>query len=277
MIGISVIFFDWLVKQWCYIKIFPLEISGSKTLRIWHNICGCNIHWQKKETKHPITTTLKASWRQTDTDPAVWLTNKSKKCLVRIWGRAHLNLLLDSAMCAWQGACENRPIKSPALHHCRFSEYGCSTAEFGKKTLIVACKTCVGVSLLFPCVMNKGSPQLLMFIGFCHGAMIMNACLPLCRRGLLTYVYSGVFVWMNALVARSGSYIVRLSVCDLHGLTSPFLRQNWASIGLCLNLPNLPLIVQIPWKAYEKHGTSLYCETGVPSSGHLSDLDLRTQ
>ena len=164
MIGISVIFFDWLVKQWCSIQIFPLEISGSKTLRIWHNICGCNIHWQKKETKHPITATLKTSWRQTDTDPAVWLTNKSKKCLVRIWGRAHLNLLLDSVMCTWQGACENRPIESPALHHCRFSEYGCNAAEFGKKTLIVACKTCVGVYL--PCIMNKGSPKLLIFIGF---------------------------------------------------------------------------------------------------------------
>ena len=40
-----------------------------------------------------------------------------------------------------------------------------------------------------------------------------------CRRGLLAYVYNGVFVWMNALVAGSGSYIVRLSVRDLHGPT----------------------------------------------------------
>ena len=40
-----------------------------------------------------------------------------------------------------------------------------------------------------------------------------------CRRGLLAYVYSGVFVWMNALVAGSGSYIVRLGVRDLHGPT----------------------------------------------------------
>ena len=92
----------------------------------------------------------------------------------------------------------------------------------------------------------------------------MTECLPLCRRGLLAYVYNGVSLTMNALVAGTGSYIVRLSVRDLHGPTSPFLRRNWASIGLCLNLPNLPLIVQIPWKAYKKHGTSLYCETGAP-------------
>ena len=69
---------------------------------------------------------------------------------------------------------------------------------------------------------------------------------------------------MNALVTGNGSYIVRPCGHDLHGPTCPFLRQFWASIGLCLNLPNLPLIVQIPWKAYEKHGTSLYCETGAP-------------
>ena len=30
---------------------------------------------------------------------------------------------------------------------------------------------------------------------------------------------------MNALVAGSGSYIVRLSVRDLHSPTSPFLRR----------------------------------------------------
>ena len=29
---------------------------------------------------------------------------------------------------------------------------------------------------------------------YCHGAMIKNECFPLCRRGLLAYVYSGVFV-----------------------------------------------------------------------------------
>ena len=68
---------------------------------------------------------------------------------------------------------------------------------------------------------------------------------PWCRRGLLAYVYNGVFVWMNALVAGNGSYIVRPCGHDLHGPTSPFVRQNWASIGLCLNLPNLSLIVQI--------------------------------
>ena len=40
------------------------------------------------------------------------------------------------------------------------------------------------------------------------------------RRGLLAYVYSGVSLTMNALVAGNGSYIVRLSVRDLHGPTS---------------------------------------------------------
>ena len=40
------------------------------------------------------------------------------------------------------------------------------------------------------------------------------------RRGLLAYVYSGVSLTMNdALVVGSGSYIVRLSVRDLHGPT----------------------------------------------------------
>ena len=39
------------------------------------------------------------------------------------------------------------------------------------------------------------------------------------RRGLLAYVYSGVSLTMIALVAGNGSYIVRLSVCDLHGPT----------------------------------------------------------
>ena len=53
------------------------------------------------------------------------------------------------------------------------------------------------------------------------------------RRGLLAYVYTGVSEWMNALVAGNGSYILRLSGHDLHGPTSPFVRQNWASIGLC--------------------------------------------
>ena len=53
----------------------------------------------------------------------------------------------------------------------------------------------------------------------------MNLCLW-CRRGLLAYVYNGVSDRMNALVAGNGSYIVRLSVRDLHSPTSPFLHQN---------------------------------------------------
>ena len=48
------------------------------------------------------------------------------------------------------------------------------------------------------------------------------------RRGLLAYVYSGVSLTtqlLNALVVGNGSYIVRLSVRDLHGPTSPFVRR----------------------------------------------------
>ena len=49
---------------------------------------------------------------------------------------------------------------------------------------------------------------------------------PFSRRGLLAYVYSGVSLTKNALVAGIGSYIVRLSVRDLHGPTSPFFCLN---------------------------------------------------
>ena len=60
--------------------------------------------------------------------------------------------------------------------------------------------------------------------------MIMIACLPLCRRGLLAYVYNGVSLTMNALVAGNGSYIVRPCGHDLHGPTvstfSPPLAPN---------------------------------------------------
>ena len=45
-----------------------------------------------------------------------------------------------------------------------------------------------------------------------------------CRRGLLAYVYNGVSVWMNALVAGNGSYIVRPCGHDLHGPTVSILR-----------------------------------------------------
>ena len=52
------------------------------------------------------------------------------------------------------------------------------------------------------------------------------------RRGLLAYVYSGVFVWSNTNECLSGgncSYIVRLSVRDLHGPTpsSHAYSANW--------------------------------------------------
>ena len=41
-----------------------------------------------------------------------------------------------------------------------------------------------------------------------------------CRRGLLAYVYNGVSLTKNPLVVGTGSYIVRLSVRDLHGPTT---------------------------------------------------------
>ena len=57
----------------------------------------------------------------------------------------------------------------------------------------------------------------------CRGAMNNKGLLvPCSRRGLLAYVYNGVSLTMNvlnALVAGNGSYIVRLSVRDLHGPT----------------------------------------------------------
>ena len=54
----------------------------------------------------------------------------------------------------------------------------------------------------------------------CRGAIDNKGLCLWCRRGLLAYVYSGVSLTMNnPLVAGSGSYIVRLSVRDLHGPT----------------------------------------------------------
>ena len=47
-------------------------------------------------------------------------------------------------------------------------------------------------------------------------------------------------------------------------------------LACALILPNFAFNSTDSIKAYEKHGTLLYCETGVPSSGHLNDLDLRT-
>ena len=61
------------------------------------------------------------------------------------------------------------------------------------------------------------------------GQWITKVLVPWCRRGLLAYVYSGVSLTknvLNALVAGNGSYIVRPCGHDLHGPTSPFLRQN---------------------------------------------------
>ena len=54
----------------------------------------------------------------------------------------------------------------------------------------------------------------------CRGAINNKDTLSLgSRRGLLAYVYSGVSLTKNALVAGIGSYIVWLSDRDLHGPT----------------------------------------------------------
>ena len=61
-------------------------------------------------------------------------------------------------------------------------------------------------------------------------------------------MYTTVSLTKNdALVVGNGSYIVRLSGPDLHGLTSPFVHQKLSQYWPVLKfLPNLPLIVQIP-------------------------------
>ena len=46
-----------------------------------------------------------------------------------------------------------------------------------------------------------------------------ECCVPLCRRGLLAYVYNGVSLTTSALVAGNGSYILRPCGHDLHGPT----------------------------------------------------------
>ena len=56
-----------------------------------------------------------------------------------------------------------------------------------------------------------------------------------CRRGLLACVYSGVFVWMNECLSGGNcSYIVRLSVRDLHGPTHTILEFLFTSTGIQL-------------------------------------------
>ena len=67
------------------------------------------------------------------------------------------------------------------------------------------------------------------------------------RRGLLAYVYSRVSLTMIALVAGNGSYIVQLSVRDLHGLTSLFVRRKLSQYWPVLKFTKFCLlIVQIP-------------------------------
>ena len=61
---------------------------------------------------------------------------------------------------------------------------------------------------------------------FVVGQMNNKELVPCSRRGLLAYVYNGVSLSTDALVAGNGSYIVRPCGHDLHGPTSPFVRQN---------------------------------------------------
>ena len=101
-----------------------------------------------------------------------------------------------------------------------------------------------------------------------------------CRRGLLAYAYNGVSEWVNATECLSGGKVALIyygSVALTFTVRHPLLSIKIEPVLACaLIYQILPLIVQIAWKAYEKHGTSLYCETGAPSSGHLNDVDLRT-
>ena len=59
---------------------------------------------------------------------------------------------------------------------------------------------------------------------------------PCSRRGLLAYVYNGVSLTTSALVAGNGSYILRPCGHDLHGPTSPFVRQNLSQYWPVLKL-----------------------------------------
>ena len=69
---------------------------------------------------------------------------------------------------------------------------------------------------------------------------------------------------MNALVAGIGSYIVRPCGHDLHGPTSPFVRQNLSQYWPVLKFIKFAFNSTDSMKSLQKHGTSLYCETGSP-------------
>ena len=71
-------------------------------------------------------------------------------------------------------------------------------------------------------------------MAYCRGAIYNNGSLSLgSRRGLLAYVYSGVSLTTDALVVGNGPYIVGPCGHDLHGPTSPFVRQIFEPVLAC--------------------------------------------
>ena len=75
------------------------------------------------------------------------------------------------------------------------------------------------------------------------GQMITMSFVPCSRRGLLAYVYNSVFVWITALVAGNGSYIVRPCGHDLHGPTERYITEVWAMSFLttCLDVKQMQI------------------------------------
>ena len=105
----------------------------------------------------------------------------------------------------------------------------------------------------------------------CRGAINNNGALSLgSRRGLLAYVYSGVSLTKNALVVGIGSYIVRLSVCDLYGPTTS-ICDYWLHTGwiLCEAL-NLGSVC-----SRQLHGNLGPCSPPLPTENFNSRIEVQ--
>ena len=75
----------------------------------------------------------------------------------------------------------------------------------------------------------------------------------------------------------NGSYILRPCGHDHHSPNIPFSLLKMSQYWLVLKITKFAFTSTDSMKSLRKNmGTSLYCETGVPSSGHSDDLDLRT-
>ena len=71
-------------------------------------------------------------------------------------------------------------------------------------------------------------------------------------------------------MAGNGSYIVLPCGHDLHSSTSPFVCQKLSQYWPVLKFTKFAFNSTDCMKSLWKHGTSLYCETRAPSSGHLN-------